>query len=341
MDIENQGYRPYYQPYQPQPPADPAKEQARQQRKNLFRIGLGMLIYLLVTAAVQIAAVFFCSRVFPSFYYNNDYFLVLVSLVSYIIGLPIFYGIVGSMPKARPERKKLGGGNWIGFLAISFLMMSAGAMIANMLMTALETLRGQEISNAIAEQVSNSTPLTNVLLAVVMAPIAEELICRKWIIDRLLPYSEWLAVTTSGILFGLIHGNFYQFFYAALMGLLFGVVYVKTGKVIHTILMHAIVNFTGTVIPPFVNAAMPQELETALSAFNPWMLVAMLYSFAQYALIICGVLFLIRYLRSGKLSTQGEQALPLGVQIKAAWLNWGTILLVGFCLIQFGYSLFI
>ena len=335
--MENQGYRPYYRPYQPRPTVDPAKAE----RKNLFRIGFGLLVYLLVTYALQVAAVVVCSRLFPTFYYENDYFTVWVSLVSYIVGMPIFFGIVGSMPKVRPERKKLGGANWIGFLAVSFALMYAGSLIASFLMTALETLRGEEITNAVAEQIGNSTPLANVLLAVVMAPIAEELICRKWIIDRLLPYSEWLAVATSGLLFGLIHGNFYQFFYAALMGILFGVVYVKTGKILHTILMHAIINFTGSIIPTFLNSVLPEDAELALETFNPWMLVSAIYSIAQFTLIVCGVIFLVRFIKHGKLESTGEKALPLGTQIRAAWLNWGTVLMVGFCLIQFFFSLFI
>lgn len=336
--IENQEYRPYYyQPYQPRPTVDPAKAE----RKNLFRIGFGLLVYLLVTYALQIAAVVVCSRLFPTFYYDNDYFTVWISLAGYIVGMPIFLGIVGSMPKAKPERKKLTAAHWIGFLAVAFALMYAGSLIASALMTALETLRGEEITNAIAEQIDNSTPLANLLTAVVMAPVAEELICRKWIIDRLLPYSQWLAVATSGLLFGLIHGNFYQFFYAALMGILFGIVYVKTGNVLHTIIMHAIINFTGTIIPTFLNNVLPEDMDLTLETLNPWMLVSSIYSIAQITLIVCGVIFMIRFIKRGKLETVGQKALPRRVQIKAAWLNWGTLALVGFCLIQFFFSLFI
>jgi membrane protease YdiL (CAAX protease family) len=334
--IENQGYRPYYyQPYRPT--VDPAAAE----RKNLFRLGFGLLIYLLATYALQIAAVVVCSRLFPTVYYDNDYFAVWVSLASYIVGMPIFFGIVGSMPKARPERKKMGAGNWIGFLAVAFALMYAGSFIASILMTVLETLRGQEITNAIAEQINNSTPLTNVLLAVVMAPIAEELIFRKWIIDRLLPYSEWLAVATSALLFGLIHGNFYQFFYAVLMGILFGVVYVKTGKILHTIIMHAIINFSAGCIPAFLNSVLPDKADVILENFNPWVTVSGLYSIAQFTLIVCGMIFLVRFLKHGKLETTGEKGLSLRTQIKGAWLNWGTLLMVGFCLIHFCFSLFI
>ncbi len=337
IKIENQGYRPYYQPYQP--PIDPAKAQARAERKNLFRIGFGLLIYLVVTAVLQVTAVFVCSRVFPTFYYENDYFFVLVTLSCYLIGMPILYGVLGSMPKARPERKKLGAGNWIGFLSISFLLMMVGSLVAGVLMSGLENLRGEEISNAVAEQINSSSPLVNLLMAVVMAPIAEELICRKWIIDRLLPYSEWLAVATSGLLFGLMHGNFYQFFYAALMGVLFGVVYVKTGNILHPILMHGIINFTGSIIAPFIADTLPQDLTAG--TLHPWFPVSLLYSLAEYALVICGILFLVRYLRSGKLETKGEKGLSLGLQIQAAWFNWGTVLMVCFCLAQFFFSLFI
>lgn len=209
-------------------------------------------------------------------------------------------------------------------------------MVASFLMSAIEAIKGQEISNAIADQINGSSPPVNLVVAVILAPIFEELICRKWIIDRLLPYSEVLAVVTSGLLFGLIHGNFYQFFYAALLGMLFAVVYVKTGKIFHTIAMHAIINFTGSIIATFFNERLPQDPSAAIT---PWMIVATLYSLAMLVLAVCGGVFLVRAFKKVRFSSQGTQEMKLSSQFKAAWLNWGMILLVCFCILLFLYSL--
>ncbi len=328
--IQPQGY---YQPYNPI--IDVEKQRTKDARKNLLRIGLALLVYLLLTSAVQATAMFLCARFAPQIY-TQDWFFIACTLLGYAVGFPIFFGFIASMPKQKPQKERLGLGGWIAFLAISFLLMEAGSMIANFLMSVIESLKGQEISNAIADQINGSSPLVNFIVAVVLAPIFEELICRKLIIDRLLPYSEVLAVVTSGLLFGLIHGNFYQFFYAALLGMLFAVVYVKTGNIFHTIGMHAIINFTGSIIASFFNERLPQDPSAAIT---PWMMVATLYSMAMMILAICGGIFLIRSIKKLRLSTQGAQGLKPSSQFKAAWLNWGMILLVLYCAILFLFSL--
>ena len=328
--IQSQGY---FQPYNPI--IDVEKQRTGEARKNLLRIGLALLVYLIITSAVQATAMFLCSRFAPHIY-EQDWFYIACTLLSYAVGFPIFFGFIASMPKQKPQKARLGFGGWIGFLAISFLLMEAGSIIAGFLMSAIENLQGQEISNAIADRINDSSPMVNFIVVVLLAPIVEELICRKLIIDRLLPYSETLAVVTSGLLFGLIHGNFYQFFYAALLGMLFAVVYVKTGNIFHTIGMHAIINFTGSIIASFFNEHLPEDPSAAIT---PWTIVATLYSIALMVLAVCGGIFLIRSIKKLNLSTQGTQDLKLSSQFKATWLNWGMILLVCFCGILFLFSL--
>ena len=75
----------------------------------------------------------------------------------------------------------------------------------------------------------------------------EEIFYRKLVIDRLRRYGELFAVIASGILFGLIHGNFSQFFYAAMIGIVFGIVYLRTGRIRYTIGLHMAINLVGGV----------------------------------------------------------------------------------------------
>lgn len=332
-------YQTPWQPQPPQPPIDVEELKVSAARRKLCRIGLALVVYMLVTSAVQLALFYLGERFFPAFY-DGLYFNLITQLASYGVGIPVFFAILGSVPHQKPAKNKLGIKNWIAFLAISFLLMNVGSQIADTLMSLLENLQGSEISNSIAEQIEAYSPLANFLIVAVMAPIAEEFICRKLIIDRLLPYGEWIAVITSGVFFGLIHGNFYQFFYAALLGILFGIVYVKTGKLIHTILMHGIVNFFGSVVSIAYSDVYDQFLEGAEN-LSPWALIVALYSIALMALMVCGVFFAIHYLRKGKLSKEGTTDLSFRGALKAAWLNWGTFLLLGFCTLMFAASIFI
>ena len=112
---------------------------------------------------------------------------------------------------------------------------------------------------------ASGASLETVVAFVVLAPVFEELVFRKVIVDRVLPFGEWPAILFSGITFGLFHGNLTQFFYAALLGMVLAYVYIRTGNVLYTIGIHACINFLGGVLPLLVPAASYFVLLVALA----------------------------------------------------------------------------
>jgi membrane protease YdiL (CAAX protease family) len=90
--------------------------------------------------------------------------------------------------------------------------------------------------------------------AVIGAPIVEELTFRKALCDRLHDTHEGYAAVISGLLFGLMHGNHQQFFLAFFIGMLFAMVYQRTGRIVYTMLLHGMINFTAT-LPEFFSLA--------------------------------------------------------------------------------------
>lgn len=324
----------YYLP----PERNPAYK--RQERRNLRRIGWALAGYLLFANVIAVTLYYVAAAFFPEVT-DHEAFVLLQQLVpTYLLGFPLFALLLIGMPKKAPEKKKLGFSGWIAFLAVSFFLMMAGSYIAGGLMTVIETIRGTEITNAIDQQITESSPLSNLILIVLIAPIVEELMCRKLIIDRLLPYSEVLAVLTSGLFFGLLHGNFYQFFYAAFLGLLFSYVYVRTGNILHTIVMHMIINFTGSIIADFINK-MTSDLASAPTSINPWDVVGGVYSMAMLTLAVCGAVLLFRKAKDPDLKKTGDRWLTLPTQFKLAWCNSGTIVYCVLCLMMFISSLYI
>ena len=77
---------------------------------------------------------------------------------------------------------------------------------------------------------------------VVIAPVFEEFIFRGVLMDSLKPYGNGFAVFVTGILFGLYHGNFSQFFYTAVIGIALGYIANVTGSIFPTTIIHAIFN---------------------------------------------------------------------------------------------------
>lgn len=107
---------------------------------------------------------------------------------------------------------------------------------------------GLERAATLAPQVlrpSESIALT----AVVLAPIAEEVFFRGFMLKRMAAITGlWPALAISGLLFGLVH--FQYAIGAALTGAYFGWIYspLSTGYLVMVIVVHAVWNLTG--IPP-------------------------------------------------------------------------------------------
>ena len=112
-------------------------------------------------------------------------------------------------------------------------------------------------------------PLWITLISVsVFAPFFEEWLCRGMIMRGLLSrMSPFAAITISAAFFAIIHMNPWQAIPAFVLGLLFGLVYYKTGSLKLTMLMHCVNNTLAAVagrIPQFKDA------ESFLDVMNPW-----------------------------------------------------------------------
>lgn len=82
----------------------------------------------------------------------------------------------------------------------------------------------------------------------VLAPIFEELWCRGLVIESLRPYGNGFAIFVSALLFGIIHANFAQFFYATALGIFLGYIYISTQSLVTTTVMHAMFNSISGVL---------------------------------------------------------------------------------------------
>lgn len=79
--------------------------------------------------------------------------------------------------------------------------------------------------------------------ALVLGPIAEELIFRQYFLKGLLGrHRPWAAILISGVAFGLVHVLPTQVWPAVILGILFGVVFYQTKSIGNTILLHCFTN---------------------------------------------------------------------------------------------------
>ena len=78
----------------------------------------------------------------------------------------------------------------------------------------------------------------------VVGPIVEECVFREAVIGNLVREGEkpWIAILFSSICFGLIHANPAQIPFAMVVGIILGIIYVKTGNIVLTSIIHIINN---------------------------------------------------------------------------------------------------
>ena len=253
-----------------------------------------------------------------------------------IVGFPLILGLTRNIPTREIPKQKFGFFKFLPYIFMTFGIGIPLSFVGSLVNTMLTVPFGGSNTSVILELLNSSSILPRILVVGILAPIFEELIFRKVLIDRLSRYSTFLAIFVSGLFFGLYHGNFSQFFFAAGIGLLFAFLYSKTGKIHLTIILHMIVNLFTSVITTTalqkVHAANPnmdmsQEfLMSHPEAFAATILMGLTYACLALLTIIGIIIFIIfaatRKFRLEKV--EGEptkaEALKAFFTSKYAWL---------------------
>ena len=229
----------------------------------------------------------------------------------YGIGFPCFLLVLLHLPRDTTPKAKMGGKSFWAGLCVAIALMSIGSYLSEFINSYFASMTGGiPISNPVETMTSQQSILVDLIFVAILAPIFEELVFRKVVCDRLLPLGEGYAVVLSAVLFGLVHGNFFQFFYAAAVGALFALIYVKTGRLRYSISYHIIINLLGGVIAPWlVERIMPWATEEGImeltelaetdpaALFHIWqvyLLPVMLYESVFLVAAVFGVVFLVK-----------------------------------------------
>lgn len=170
--------------------------------------------------------------------------LVLNAVSAYLFPVLVLYGMFRDEVKAFVPDK-----GYKPFAGEAFFLFTAGmtAGIFGTLLTQLinmivDKLFGTgEIPDAFAGMKPQNMPEFGVFafFICIIAPIAEEIMFRNLLLKPLRAYGDLTAVLVSGIVFGLYHGNFDQFAYAALLGVFFSLIAVKYNSILPVTILHA------------------------------------------------------------------------------------------------------
>ena len=79
----------------------------------------------------------------------------------------------------------------------------------------------------------------NLITYAIVPGVVEELVFRGWFLGALRPFGERRALVLSALIFGLAHGNLTQLPFAFILGLLFGFIFLRTGRLWPCMIIHA------------------------------------------------------------------------------------------------------
>lgn len=262
-------------------------------RKFFSKIGLNYTFFGVFAIIMQIIIINIIGFTNPIILNDINLTSIIASVCNYILPLPIFLYLMNKLEKQEINSNKLTIKKFIVYIAISLTLMWIGNLIGLTITEILGNLIQSEIANPIVETIDSSSIYTNLLLMVIMAPIFEEIIFRKLLIDRTIKYGKGVSILLSALIFGLFHGNLNQFFYAFLIGGFFAYVYIKTGKIIYTILLHLTVNFFGSIISVIVGNSL-NNMNTLANLPIADAGILIIYFLVYVLIVIVGVIGLLK-----------------------------------------------
>lgn len=330
-------------PQYPQPPIanrNPFFEWLKQARRDFSRIGASLCLMVVIwyaLATVLEGALY--AAVGGKGEAPNWVTYVGSGVPLYLIAMPIAVMLMGKSTVIETRKFDMKPGLFFKLLLMCLPMMWAGSVFGSMLSMVLSN---GEATDRVAD-LAMQTNIWNVVFLVIVGPIFEEWLFRKQLIDHTRKYGEKTAILLSGLAFGLFHMNLFQFFYAFLLGLMFGYVYTRTSKLRYSTAMHMIINFNGGVLAPWVLTRVDlDQLEKVseaaengnAAAMEQWAsqnvegLAIMLVYFVLYgAVILAGFVLLVRNFKKFEFYTAPEE-LPRGTRAKTVCGNVGMIMFI-------------
>ncbi len=310
----------------------------RAQRRQYTVIGLVMASMLLFSILLPNISALIARAVWPGYTQYPWAVLAVNYGLFYLLAYPMAILWLRMFTVGTPPREKLGAANFWACLPICLTMTFVGNLLGQLFNLLIGLLRGEAPDNALESMVNSTPAWLLILFVVILGPTLEELLFRRALIDALYPLGEKTCVLMGGLIFGLIHGNFYQFFYAALIGALFTLIYCRTGKIRYTLILHMLFNFQGSIIAPklleLVNSQALQQQDILSMLINDPIgtVIYFGYSMAMMVLGLVGVVLLILY---GRKLVLRKSAVPLERPVITALLNPGMVIFLATALAVF------
>lgn len=309
-------------------------------KKHFSKMGWMYLVATVVIYVMQIGMSIMIGLINPSWVSDMDINLsLLFSIIPmYLVGFPLLAFLLSkTVPRERIEKRRMTAGQYV----LSAIMCIGLAYVANILGLIITSVVGlftaSTVENPLNSIVNSLSPWAVLFYTVLCAPIMEEFVFRKLLVERTVRYGQGVSVVVSGLMFGMFHGNMNQFVYATVIGTFFAYLYVKTGKLKITISLHMLFNFIGGFLPTVLmrkmdlesymvfleNDSMSGLMELLRSKIGWYLLYGLLLLFIFSMLIAGLVLFIVFAAKRKFVFEPGETFIPKQLKLSLALGNAG------------------
>ena len=215
--------------------------------------GVGLALSLMAAAILlsQVILSNLIKNVIPEFQKSDWYVWILTAVSMYGVGLPVFYILTKNIPDSKKKPvQKLKVSQFFIILFISAATMYITNFFSVFINFIISMIKGGDLINPAMNAVFEGNPFITFLYTSIGAPIVEEIIFRKILLNKVRRFGDLPAILITGIAFGLFHMNLAQIFYAAALGIIFAYVTLRTNTIRYSILLHIIVNTIGATLAP-------------------------------------------------------------------------------------------
>lgn len=244
--------------------------------KNIIKCIGWVLFDLIIQLAVQFGMSFYAvnrgmgEELMMQWIMDNMLLMTLLSNMIFILAAIYFHKIRKVNISKEWKMKKISAVKYImpcivAFLfSVSFSFFTRNTSMGN----ALPIQASAAYYNGKADFLGLFLMIANLLI---LAPIAEELLCRGIMVSQLEKrFSAGAAVVISSLIFGLIHipaGGITLALAAAVMGLILGIVYVKTESLYVSVAAHCAANLPDFIFPLFPQISDVMKIVLTVATF--------------------------------------------------------------------------
>ncbi len=231
---------------------DNCSQEFRDYRKTINRVAATMLFFYALFYILN-TLVSFINPLLEAFLVPEAASLVYDALagIVYIISfmLPVlFFKLISGKQEYFPIAASAHLPRHFGkYTFIVLGVVAAAALMNSLIMTIIYTLFRFTPELDPEELGSAAKCVMFFITSAIIPGFVEEFLFRGCILKNLLPYGKTVALVVSSLMFSLMHQNLLQFFYTFVAGLALGWLFLKTGSIWASVLVHMINNGSSVI----------------------------------------------------------------------------------------------